>query len=105
MKDFMGKRLVPEERVYENIHAKDGHEFFCVGCGQMFKFEKNLDSLVWFHVDFRPYQCEACEEGLRWNESMSRIDLTLWKLPWKSILGQSQVNLIQRRSQFPKPPL
>jgi hypothetical protein len=64
MKDFMGKRLVPEERVDENIAAKDGHEFFCVGCGQMFKFEKNLVSLVWFHVDFRPYKCEACEEDL-----------------------------------------
>ena len=63
MKDFMSKRLVPEERVDENIHARDGHEFFCVGCGQMFKFEKNLDSLVWFHVG--PYQCEACEEGFR----------------------------------------
>ena len=43
MKDFMSKRLVPEERVNENIHARDGHEFFCVGCGQMFKFERNLD--------------------------------------------------------------
>ena len=71
MKDFMSKRLVPEERVDENIHAKDGHDFFCVGCGQMFKFERNLDSLVWFHVLLRPYQCEACEEGLRWNGNMS----------------------------------
>ena len=47
MKDFMSKRLVPEERFDENMHAKDGHDFFCVGCGQMFKFERNLDSLVW----------------------------------------------------------
>ena len=71
MKDYMSKRLVPEERDDENIHAKDGHDFFCVVCGQMFKLERNLDSLVWFHVDFRPYQCEACEEGLRWNGNMS----------------------------------
>ena len=40
MKDFMGKRLVPEERVYENIHAKDGHEFFWVSCDKCLSLKR-----------------------------------------------------------------
>ena len=40
-------------------------------CGQIFKSERNLDSHVWFHVGFKPYQCGVCKEGLGWNENMS----------------------------------
>ena len=48
MKDFMSKRLVPEERVDENIHARDGHEFFCVGCGQMLSLKGTWIALCGF---------------------------------------------------------
>ena len=40
MKDFMSKRLVPEERVDESIHARDGHEFFCVGCDKCLSLKR-----------------------------------------------------------------
>ena len=40
-------------------------------CGQRFKFERNSDGHVWFHVGFKPYKGGVCEEDLCWNWNMS----------------------------------
>ena len=40
-------------------------------CGQRFKFERNSDGHVWFHVGFKPYKGGVCEKGSCWNWNMS----------------------------------
>ena len=46
------------------VRVHKGRAHGCATCGQRFKFERNSDGHVWFHVCFKPYKGGVCEEGL-----------------------------------------